>query len=1212
MSIVGTVWRPVGPSPIAEGGNQDNGLVTVIAVNPNNPDILYIGTAGGGVWRSDDGGKNWQPLFDRQLSLGIGEPNGIAIDPNNTDVIYVGTSGRVSRQPQAGLFKSTDGGGSWMRLGSGVPAGNVGNATQFASQFINVIIVDPADSNTVYLGSSSGFFRSTDGGRNWTQGASANGDVRSIVVDFSSPAGARLIYAGISGRGAFRSSDGGQTWTQMLSATTPVVAGLLAGGGIGKVIVAIPPPSSPANPAGVQIIYATMQGTGTAPDPVGLFQSTDQGNTWTQRPAAGMPGNTQGGYSFHMAVDPASPGDGVNDIIYFGTVGQRRSTDAGNSFAAIPVLHADTHAWTFVPRAAPAPSIIYCGNDGGINRSTDNGATWTALNAGGMQTTLFYNLDVRPDASASVSVAAAQDNEIQSTAGAVGLTWNGTQGGDGWDVAYDQVVPSRVYCTSGFWSPAPCTRVFRSNDDGATFPTEITPWGTTSDAGCYLAPITTDPSNGGFVYVSGSQNLWQSRDGGSTWRILSPFNSTGNIDVARANGNNVVIAVGGKVFVSTNALAATVGPPTGVTFTDITRNLPGRFVARALFDPADPGTIFAVLGGFSGFPGGHVFRTTITASAWTDISPAIDLPFSALALSAKTTPTTIIAGTDIGVVRSVDDGASWTVLDDIHFPRAPVLDLILNDDAGILRAATYGRGVFQFSKPNGPAIAVNLEDGLDFGVVCKGPKSLTLEIFNVGIKDLEIISVAPVLSPGSFSVLAAPGTPLIVSPGDHVDFTIDYTPGVRGITENATIRILSNDPGAPIVDVVATGFGGTGTLEALIADGGNIGNACLGSYADATLTINNNGPCLLSINGIFSSSAEFTLPLVAAYPLVIGAGDSIDVTVRFKPSSFGGKAAMLAIVSDDPSSPTTLNVSGVALAPALALMMPGDGRFAHTCVGSFSDEPLALNNNGRCTLSVSGIASSSPEFAVPEVLAYPLTIAAGTSLYVPIRFQPSGIGPKTATITVASDDPAGPKSIDVWGDVPGGELRVTGSGHFGGVECGKLAERTLTVCNVGECPLHVESVALNHRRRHFRILNNPFPATVARGSGLDVVIEFEATCDPPRPCDLVIKSDDAHTPVRCIELWAYSLCCVCTGCGEGCCECRDCCGCRCSCSCGKREGCDCGCHRREHGHGHHGEHGHHGPPHEHGRRHRHHDHDEDDAHHHDHDHHHHHEHDDDP
>src|SRR6478752_7283356 len=151
MSLNGTVWPPIGPSPIAQGGSPVSGLVSAIAINPANPNLIYIGTAGGGVWRTDDGGTSWSPIFDRQLALGVGEPGALAIDPNNTDVIYVGTSRRVSAQPQAGLFKSTDGGSSWIRLGSGYPAGNTGNALQFVNQWVNVITVDPANSNIVYL-----------------------------------------------------------------------------------------------------------------------------------------------------------------------------------------------------------------------------------------------------------------------------------------------------------------------------------------------------------------------------------------------------------------------------------------------------------------------------------------------------------------------------------------------------------------------------------------------------------------------------------------------------------------------------------------------------------------------------------------------------------------------------------------------------------------------------------------------------------------------------------------------------------------------------------------------------------------------------------------------------------------------------------------------------------------------------------------------------
>ena len=122
MTIVGTVWAARGPSPITDGSQRNNGMVTAIAVNPNDANVIYVGTAGGGVWKTRDAGTTWRPLFDRQSALGIGEPAGIAIDPNDTDTIYVGTSGRgrVSPQRQAGLFKSTDGGASWVRLGVGL------------------------------------------------------------------------------------------------------------------------------------------------------------------------------------------------------------------------------------------------------------------------------------------------------------------------------------------------------------------------------------------------------------------------------------------------------------------------------------------------------------------------------------------------------------------------------------------------------------------------------------------------------------------------------------------------------------------------------------------------------------------------------------------------------------------------------------------------------------------------------------------------------------------------------------------------------------------------------------------------------------------------------------------------------------------------------------------------------------------------------------
>ena len=380
MSLNGTVWAPIGRSPIDQGAISANGQVTAIAINPNNPKIIYMAhfSAQPGVASGSraTGGNTWTPIFDRAPSLGVGDPGALAIDPVNTNIVYVGTSSREgsqfsgeATQPPAGLFKSTDGGASWIRLGSGYPSGPPSNASILFSQRITVVLVDPANTQTLYLASSAGLFVSTDGGFNWTQGVAPAGDVRSLALDATSPAGARILYAGVSGVGVVQSTDGGGNWHVILNAATPAVAAALAGGGFGKVVVALAPPASPASPAGIQVLYVTMVGTGAAPPTVGLFQSTDQGNTWNARAATGLAAiiaSPQGGYSFLMAVDPQSPGDGLGDIVYFGNQFQARSLDAGASFAALSGLHADTHAWAFSPQPGPF-SVAYCGNDGGFS-----------------------------------------------------------------------------------------------------------------------------------------------------------------------------------------------------------------------------------------------------------------------------------------------------------------------------------------------------------------------------------------------------------------------------------------------------------------------------------------------------------------------------------------------------------------------------------------------------------------------------------------------------------------------------------------------------------------------------------------------------------------------------------------------------------------------------------------------------------------------------
>ncbi len=309
-----------------------------------------------------------------------------------------------------------------------------------------------------------------------------------------------------------------------------------------------------------------------------------------------------------------------------------------------------------------------------------------------------------------------------------------------------------------------------------------------------------------------------------------------------------------------------------------------------------------------------------------------------------------------------------------------------------------------------------------------------------------------------------------------------------------------------------------------IVGGGNFGNTCPGSFIDELLTINNTGAFgTLRISSITSSSPDFLAPDVIVYPLVVNPGDSIDVVIRFQPTGPGPKSATISIFSNDPASPHQIQVSGDAMTPRLSLMIANTGNFGKACVGSFVDEPLILSNSGRCTLSVTSISSSSPEFLVPQVLSYPVNVAAGTFLPVPLRFEPTSLGPKSATLTVHSNDPAGPHTITVSGAAPGGKLTITGSNVFGGVKCCHREQRTVTLCNTGECRLHVSHVGFKHKRRHLRLINNPFPATIQPGSCLSVVIQYFANELVPKPSELIIKSDDPDDPIQTLDVLAYTI-----------------------------------------------------------------------------------------
>jgi kumamolisin len=203
-----------------------------------------------------------------------------------------------------------------------------------------------------------------------------------------------------------------------------------------------------------------------------------------------------------------------------------------------------------------------------------------------------------------------------------------------------------------------------------------------------------------------------------------------------------------------------------------------------------------------------------------------------------------------------------------------------------------------------------------------------------------------------------------------------------------------------------------------IASGGDFGHACTGSWTDLLLTINNTGFGPLAVTDILSSSPSFLVPDVGSYPLLIGVGSSIDLVVRFQPVSPGSVSATLTIISNDPSSPQSLSVSGTAGQPRLSTIVSDAGNFGTAYVGAFADELLLLNNSSTCALEIASVTSSSGEFLVPGVESYPLAIGPGSSVPLPIRFAPTSPGAKSATLTVWSTDPSGPRTVAVCGEAP--------------------------------------------------------------------------------------------------------------------------------------------------------------------------------------------------
>ncbi|MBL8194086.1 MAG: hypothetical protein JNM06_09885 [Blastocatellia bacterium] len=689
-------FTAIGPAPINNGqtfGNRNkvSGRVTSIAINPEDPKIVYLGAAQGGVWRTTDAGQNWQPMTDDAPTQAVGA---VALDPTNPNIIYVGTGeGNLSGDSffGMGILKSTDGGKTWV---------NLANRTFLGLSFSNLLI-DPRDTKILYASianavggnrsrnpqaGTSGIYKSIDGGVNWTNVLKVGESVFASAVDIEmDPSNSSILFASIFNIGVFKSTDAGQTWS--------MVRGGLPTQEVSRVDIGIAPSNS-------NIVYASAGNSRTG-DLLDIYKSTDAGNTWraTSRPPQSGFGNIcQCFYDNRIVVDPDNP-----DTVYYGGVALYRSTNGGQSWidiSSISSMHPDFHAIQ-INRSAEGKQI-YIGNDGGVWSSLDDGKTWNNINAA-LNITQFQSIALHPT-NTNISLGGTQDNGTNLYQG--DPLWQHSDDGDGGFAAIDQDSPNIMYHTYFSLTGFAITLV-RSESNGRLGTWRRANEGLNpSDDVLFYSPFIIDPNNQSRLYY-GTSRLYRTENRGDSWQPISntltnriPRAAISAIAVSPNNPNSIYTGSSdGAVFASQN----------GNSFQNVTDNLPTRYVSDVVVDPTSPNIVYVSLGGFQS---GHVFKSTSGGNKWQDISGNLpDVPTNALVIN-PVNARNLFAGTDIGVFQTLDGGNNWQLI--AGMPVVSVFDLAINTKTGILQAATHGRGIYQLKlliDASAPTITVSTPNG---------------------------------------------------------------------------------------------------------------------------------------------------------------------------------------------------------------------------------------------------------------------------------------------------------------------------------------------------------------------------------------------------------------------------------------------------------------------------------------------------------------------
>jgi photosystem II stability/assembly factor-like uncharacterized protein len=659
------VWKEIGPEARTPGsGWYGIGRVNSVDYSRQNANVLFLGTARGGLWKSSNGGNDWSIVsVPGYPSFGVSD---VAFAPSDDKIIYVATGdhaqtvpGRISSYPgfSYGLLKSTDGGTTWAATGLTNAPSNQAVLTR--------LWVHPTDPNTLIVASYGGLRKSTDGGTTWT--TRENGKwFKDLVASVNDP---NILLATTfdpadNGPGVqiMRSTNMGDSWT--------VVSSLPAAN---RIRVA----TTNADPNVMWAVSSLMSNDGLE----GVYRSVNKGQTWSKLIVSvnllgwsetGMDQGGQGSYDLALAASPTNAGN-----VFVGGVNVWRTSNNANTWVlsahndgrGAPYVHADIHHTVYQPTGTK----LWAVHDGGIALSTDNGVSWTDKSRG-LKIQQYYGL-ATSDFSGNLTIAGSQDN---ATTVYNGSQWRHVIGGDGMKSGIDPDGPSIMYGSiyNGTF--------FKSIDGGQSFFVMATRNSCGGEFAPWVTAFQIDPKASNVLY-HGRQNVWKSADKGQSWsRLTLPVsgNVVTSLRVAPSNTNIMyVIYAGARVLKSTNG---------GSNWTQITTLPDDLFFTDLDVDATDPNKFWVVTGGFAN--GEKVFE--VTGTTVKNISTGLPNVPVMCVFFHKGAANRLYVGTDIGVFHKEQSMASFEPYG-TGGPQTMVTEIRYVAPLQKIRVSTFGRGLWE-------------------------------------------------------------------------------------------------------------------------------------------------------------------------------------------------------------------------------------------------------------------------------------------------------------------------------------------------------------------------------------------------------------------------------------------------------------------------------------------------------------------------------------